>query len=63
MVQGERVELGKVLAFAAPGARARRPVRADAERGAILLFTGVRYERPAAAALPKPDRPGGSLAG
>lgn len=40
---------GTVVAFRPADLRSRRPMRgaerAD-ERGAILLFTGIRYERP-----------------
>ena len=36
----------KIIAFAAIAARARRPVlETDGEKGTILLFTGIRYER------------------
>ena len=37
----------KIIAFAPLHARAakRPPVHTDGERGRILLFTGVRYER------------------
>lgn len=39
-------EEGRVVPFAAPQGRVRRPgVEETGARGAILLFTGVRYER------------------
>ena len=64
MVQSERIELGKVLTFRAPDARPPRPESSNGERGAILFFTGVRYDRPVPAAVPsQPDRASEPLAG
>ena len=42
-----------VVALSPSGRRFRRP-DADAPRGAILLFTGVRYERSTEADAPAP---------
>ena len=42
-----------VVTFPAPARRFRRAdADADAPRGAILLFTGIRYER-----MPEPEAP------
>ncbi len=47
---------GVVIAFPDPDERPQRPsLSADERRGEILLFTGVRYERPAP--TPGPSRP------
>ncbi|WP_232629283.1 hypothetical protein [Methylobacterium sp. Leaf118] len=49
----ERNTAGSVVPFrTAPARRLRRDEAADAPRGQILLFTGVRYER-----LPEVDAP------
>lgn len=57
MIGSERVDGAKVLRFTATAARVRRPVEAEAsERGTILFFTGVRYERPCAAETAPVDR-------
>ena len=44
-----------VVAFRHDMARVRRPIAGEEALGAILFFTGVRYERPAAEA-PKAKR-------
>lgn len=47
---------GVVIAFPDAAERPQRPLlSADEPRGEILLFTGVRYERPAP--TPDPSRP------
>jgi hypothetical protein len=44
-------QTAQVVPFAGPARRFRR-ADADTPRGAILLFTGIRYER-----MPEPDAP------
>ena len=47
----------RVVPFAAPPGRVRRRLIQEADgRGAILLFTGVRYERAGDGAVPAADR-------
>ena len=46
---------GVVIAFPDASARPQRPVSPNEPRGEILIFTGVRYERPAP--NPGPSRP------
>jgi hypothetical protein len=47
---------GVVIAFPDPAERPQRPLLSpDEPRGEILLFTGVRYERPSPS--PGPSRP------
>ncbi|MFE1603086.1 hypothetical protein [Methylobacterium sp. ID0610] len=48
-----------IVPFPASAPRTRRPETAEPERGAILLFTGVRYERPCEPA-PRPAEPSGT---
>ena len=63
MLQGERIGLGKVLTFRRQEVAKPRPETPDGERGAILFFTGVRYDRPVQTVTPAgPERSGGSLA-
>ncbi len=46
MPHPQAIDASKIISFPAIGQRARRFTRIDdAERGTILLFTGVRYER------------------
>ena len=46
---------GVIIAFPHPADRPQRQLPADEPRGEILLFTGVRYERPSP--NPGPSRP------
>jgi hypothetical protein len=46
MPHPQTVDGSKIITFPPLGERAKRVVQhEDAERGTILLFTGVRYER------------------
>jgi hypothetical protein len=46
MPHPQTIDASKVISFPPLGERVRRVVRGeDAERGTILLFTGVRYQR------------------
>lgn len=59
MARRQIAQTGKVIAFVPPPNRLRKgPETGDGERGVVLLFTGVRYERLAGSApLPTgPDR-------
>ena len=59
MPHPQAIDASKIISFPALGRRARRFTRIDdAERGTVLLFTGVRYERiedDADEAGPEPD--------
>jgi hypothetical protein len=47
MPHPQTISAAQVIAFPPLGARSARPAPPDdTERGRILLFTGVRYERP-----------------
>lgn len=64
MPQIQTAEPGKVLPFIRPTMRPLRPAAASPDgRGAILLFTGVRYERPVEAASTSLDAEAGRLQG
>ena len=65
MTQVQSSSGGTVVAFRSTGHKTRRPASQGEGRGAILLFTGVRYDRMDAepsqsAAPPRPesDKPG-----
>ncbi len=56
----DEASTGTVIPFPGAAKRPARPEpRSDEPRGAILLFTGVRYERPSTALAPTPA-PSGS---
>ncbi|NNM72663.1 hypothetical protein [Enterovirga aerilata] len=46
MPHPQTISVAEVIAFPPLSARAKRAaLREDSERGTVLLFTGVRYER------------------
>ncbi|MGV3650045.1 MAG: hypothetical protein ACO1OK_01360 [Devosia sp.] len=46
--------MGKLLSFVSRPQARKRPPLPGAQPGKLLLFTGIRYERPDA---PQPDKP------
>lgn len=51
----------EIVPFPAPGQRACRPAASEPPRGVILLFTGVRYERPSDPAPLPVEPPAGDI--
>lgn len=62
-MQQVQVSGGTVVPFRRLPRESRPPLREDEPRGAILLFTGVRYERMPPSSGPQPTTSGQAKAG